>query len=272
MVTLEEGWHDIRIEYYQEGGGTYFNFILYDQYGNDVTSERLFFDTYVSDVQNISVGSDHYCILYTDNIFDCIGATEQNSNNDAWCLEYADVDGDGYSVCDGDCDDSSIFLTLNDFDGDGFTTCDGDCNDVDETIGITDNDGDGYADCLDDCDANDIWIHPNAIDYIGDGIDQDCDGADKKYQLSGSSGYMCGVNARNDLRCWDYRIEEYEENGQPTNDILYVDATLDRPCALRTDSTLDCWSVEYTEPISDAPSEPVRQYSLSIYGFGCSLI
>ena len=82
---------------------------------------------------------------------------------------------------------------------------------------------------------------------------------------------MCGVNARNDLRCWDYRIEEYEENGQPTNDILYVDATLDRPCALRTDSTLDCWSVEYTEPISDAPSEPVRQYSLSIYGFGCSL-
>ena len=83
-------------------------------------------------------------------------------------MEYADLDGDGYSVCDGDCDDSSIFLTLNDFDGDGFTTCDGDCNDVDETIGITDNDGDGYADCLDDCDANDIWIHPNAIDYIGD--------------------------------------------------------------------------------------------------------
>ena len=153
--------------------------------GYDVTSERLFFDTYVSDVQNISVGSDHYCILYTDNTFDCIGATEQNSNNDSWCLEYADVDGDGYSVCDGDCDDSSIFLTLNDFDGDGFTTCDGDCNDVDETIGITDNDGDGYADCLDDCDANDILDSPNAIDYIGDGIDQDCDGADKNTNCQG---------------------------------------------------------------------------------------
>lgn len=42
---------------------------------------------------------------------------------------------------------------------------------------IEDADGDGYG-FDQDCDDNDPNIHPNAVDTVGDGIDQNCDGAD----------------------------------------------------------------------------------------------
>ena len=45
------------------------------------------------------------------------------------------------------------------------------------TDSSADTDGDGY--CLDfDCDESDPLIHADALDDVGDGVDQNCDGAD----------------------------------------------------------------------------------------------
>ncbi|MBF0225021.1 MAG: Ig-like domain-containing protein [Desulfobacterales bacterium] len=47
-----------------------------------------------------------------------------------------------------------------------------------------DNDGDGYTENQGDCNDNDASINPGAIDYCGDGIDQDCDGSDAVCDLT----------------------------------------------------------------------------------------
>lgn len=41
-----------------------------------------------------------------------------------------------------------------------------------------DDDGDGYSEEEGDCDDSDLWINPSVIDFLGDGIDQNCDGTD----------------------------------------------------------------------------------------------
>ena len=84
-----------------------------------------------------------------------------------------------------------------DSDGDGITPCTGDCNDGDADLNLDDADGDSYTTCDDDCDDSDASISPGVAEIAGDGIAQDCDGADLplicyfKLRLTGGSAW-CG--------------------------------------------------------------------------------
>ena len=119
-----------------------------------------------------------------------------------------DNDGDGYPASY-DCNDNDPSLNYDDYDGDTFASCDGDCDDRDgftypgaawaesSTLCMTDLDGDGYGEMYpasgvtagSDCDDRDGSIFPGADDPAGDGVDQDCDGAD-----TGSGGSTVTVS------------------------------------------------------------------------------
>mgnify|MGYP001823229947 CR=1 FL=1 len=98
-----------------------------------------------------------------------------------------DADGDGYNdaACGGDdCDDSdpAIHPGAEEICGDGI---DQDCSGADLECSpppCDDADGDGYNDAAcggDDCNDSDPLIHPGAEEICGDGIDQNCTGADR---------------------------------------------------------------------------------------------
>ncbi|MEE4262653.1 MAG: MopE-related protein, partial [Desulfobacteraceae bacterium] len=56
------------------------------------------------------------------------------------------------------------------------------------TLNSPDTDGDGYTEGQGDCNDDNAAIHPDAVDICGDGIDQDCSGADLTCS-TGNSAY-----------------------------------------------------------------------------------
>ena len=136
-------------------------------------------------------GAEETCNVVDD---DCDGSVD----------EGFDADGDGFTPCapTPDCDDldpdvspgavEACDLVDNDCDGvqedeqdddgDGDPAC-SDCDDDPVTgagVSSLDIDGDGYDSCVEliDCDEDDDEIYPGHADFVGGGIDDNCDGID----------------------------------------------------------------------------------------------
>ena len=104
-----------------------------------------------------------------DQDTDCDPATDEN----------ADTDNDGFSLCMLDCaeDNPAIHPDAPEICNDLDDNCDGT---IDEGF-QHDADGDGEDNQAcggSDCDDSSAAVHPGATDVPGDGIDQDCSGAD----------------------------------------------------------------------------------------------
>ena len=116
-----------------------------------------------------------------------------------------DLDGDGFAACD-ECDDGSAAR----YPG-ADEICDGLDNDCDQEVDneaidavvfYVDADGDGFGDTEiracglpdnaaeqgGDCDDDNRLVFPGAFDVANDGIDQDCDGADRVVEGGGPDG------------------------------------------------------------------------------------
>jgi hypothetical protein len=95
-----------------------------------------------------------------------------------------DRDGDGFTSCAGDCDDDDAMVRPGGLEV--FDYLDQDCDSIiDEGTEGYDDDGDGFCDhpteCSDgstpgDCNDGMASVNPDAIEDMGNGIDDDCDG------------------------------------------------------------------------------------------------
>ncbi len=101
--------------------------------------------------------------------------------------DEADRDED----CDGLADDAdpsasgqSTFYA--DLDGDGY-------GDATRPVEACDADEAGVADAT-DCDDSDATVHPDAVEVVGDGLDQDCDGADASGDDGEDKSRGCAVS------------------------------------------------------------------------------
>ena len=117
----------------------------------------------------------------------CGDGVDQNcSGADLECVpdpdpNDVDNDGDGVTENAGDCNDAdtTIFPGAKEICGDG---TDQDCSGSDLACppnpADVDDDKDGVTENEGDCDDTDETINPGAKEICGDGVDQDCDGAD----------------------------------------------------------------------------------------------
>jgi len=136
-------------------------------------------------------GLDEVCGDGLDN--DCDGS-----------VDNVDLDGDKVlaATCGGtDCDDSEPSVHPG-----ALELCDGLDNDCDSIVDNKDADADGHIDMLcgsytgplpvDDCDDGNLGVNPDRDEVCGNGVDEDCSGADSDKDLDGDgwvdADLLCG--------------------------------------------------------------------------------
>lgn len=108
--------------------------------------------------------------------------------------EGFDQDFDGFTVCQNDCDELNSTINPSVVE-----VCDG----IDQNCdGVLDDgfdvDADGFTSCsipIPDCDDASDLIFPGAVEICGNGIDEDCDGADLACVLGCTDVTACNFNA-----------------------------------------------------------------------------
>ena len=132
-------------------------------------------------------------------------------------------------------------MNHGDYDNDGMSTCDGDCNDVNFVEGGQDFDGDGFEDCALDCDGTSIRIYPNAVDLVGDGIDQNCDGIDQQQMIAARLySHVCVLDAGS-IKCHLRGNEDVGQIDIPEGVFTQVEVGDDFTCALHDNDDVQCW-------------------------------
>ncbi|MFC1754047.1 putative metal-binding motif-containing protein, partial [Thermoproteota archaeon] len=136
-----------------------------DSYGDNDTT-----------IQNCSVP-----VNYTLNNTDCNDNNSAINPNATEVCNYVDDD------CDREVDENVTITYYLDFDGDGF----GDINSTVQDCSVPAN----YTLNNTDCNDNNSAVCPNATEVCGNGIDEDCTGADKKCKSGGGGGGGGGSDA-----------------------------------------------------------------------------
>jgi len=148
----------------------------------------------------IHPGASEACDLIDDDCDDDLVGPFDNLDGDVFpdCVDD-DADGDGVSS-PSDCDDfeATIYPGASEI-------CDGIDQDCDESIADEefDGDADGQTPCSGDCDDEDPSVYDGADEIPGDGVDQNCDGADAGacFEDLDGDGYGSAVVVASPLPC-----------------------------------------------------------------------
>ncbi len=143
-----------------------------------------------------------------DDAIACIAPPSCTANEIGMCSNSIDDDCDGSMDCmDSDCSaDSACRLSCTDSDGDGYAVEGGACGRV-------------------DCDDTRASIYPGARERCGDGIDQDCNGADLIADNDGDRDYDWNL-CTNGRDCDDNEARIYSGEGLGGEDsINWCDAS-----------------------------------------------
>lgn len=142
-----------------------------------------------------------------------------------------------------------------------------------------DGDGDGFSDNQGDCNDDDATVYPGAEDFFGDGVDQDCSGADGVDV--DKDGYPDRAFGGDDCNDTDPKInpgakeigwDEIDQNcdGVDLKDYIEIDAGEKHTCAISSKGNIQCWGDSEFDQLR-APSEGVWREIGQGALFGCAI-